>query len=588
MLRDYQQRIVDATIDHIKESFDSCLIEAATGSGKSHVVSELANWIFKKSNKRVLCLAPSKELTEQNKSKFPGPCSYFSASVGVKSLRHHVVFGTPLTVLNGIERFKNFAAVIIDEAHEITPTIKTIIEALKKDNKNLRVIGLSATPYRMKSGYIYQIDETGKPTGHDGYFVKLVEKVRAPELIDKGYLTPPITDTTGDHYDTSAIDFRNQKTIEEAFEGHGRKTSKIVADIVGKSTMRRGVIIFSSSIKHAEEVMASLPHRSALVTGKIKKKERESILKKFLNQEIKYLVNVGVLTTGFDAPHVDVVAILRATESASLLQQMVGRGLRLFKRKKDCLVLDYAENIERHCPSGDLFGPKIKPYNEAKEKEKIEVCCPECHTEQEFFKRPNPDKFPINKNGYFSDAAGNAMPIPAHFGRRCFGQTLIKGIYRRCEYRWTFKECLECGGENDIAARRCEQCGEEIVDPNEKLRLEHKKLKRDPYAVSTDYVESWDCVKWTSVNKKTTLKVEYKTECRMCTVWYTPVKKNVWNSLCIATLGKIVGTVEEFINVYNSGKAIKPKTITVRKDKITGFFNVYDHNRGADEIPKLA
>jgi len=466
-LRPYQQQAFEAVVTHIKKTSESCVLEAATGAGKSHIIAAVANFIYKASGgKRILCLAPSKELTEQNKDKYPEPSSYFSASVGVKSLKNKVVFGTPQTVLNSINRFNNFCAVVVDECHEITPTIKKIIENLKEKNPNLRVIGLSATPYRMKTGYIYQLDENDKPTGHDAYFKKLVYKITAHELIDMGYLSPPVSECNLQHYDTSGIDFRDQKTIDRAFEGHGRKTSKIVYDLIERSKHRKGVLIFAQSIKHAEEVMASLPpENSRLITGKTKKTERELMLKQFKAFDFKYLVNVAVLTTGFDAPHVDVVAVLRATESASLFQQIIGRGLRICDEtsKKDCLVLDYAENIERHCPDGDIFNPEIKAYKSSSEPELMDVACPDCGTINQFFKRPNPERFLSNKNGYFLDLAGQETEMPAHYGRKCFGQSLINGKYKECDYRWSFKECPSCGHENDIAARRCEKCKQEIV-----------------------------------------------------------------------------------------------------------------------------
>jgi DNA repair protein RadD len=127
-LRDYQQEAFDATIKYIKECYDPCLLELATGAGKSHIVAAIAEYISGKG--KVLCLAPSKELTEQNHSKYlstGNPASFFSASIS-KSLRHNVVFGTPKTVLNSIDRFgKEFVTIVIDEAHGITPTIKQIV-----------------------------------------------------------------------------------------------------------------------------------------------------------------------------------------------------------------------------------------------------------------------------------------------------------------------------------------------------------------------------------------------------------------------------------------------------------------------------
>ena len=144
-LRPYQRRAADAIIAHIRTSTEPCLIEAATGAGKSLIIAEIAGIIHRMSGgKHILCLAPSAELVEQNRAKYFAtgePASLFSASAGGKSLRHPVVFGTPGTVKNAISRFgAKFAAVIVDECHGITPTIRAIIDAIRQHNPNLRVI----------------------------------------------------------------------------------------------------------------------------------------------------------------------------------------------------------------------------------------------------------------------------------------------------------------------------------------------------------------------------------------------------------------------------------------------------------------
>ena len=136
-LRPYQQAAHDAIIDWVRKSRSRCMIEAATGAGKSHIISAVAETIYRISNgKRVLCLAPSAELVVQNYEKYiatGSPASIFSASAGRKELRYPVVFGTPMTVRNRIAKFGNeFAMVIVDECHGITPTVQGIIEKIKE------------------------------------------------------------------------------------------------------------------------------------------------------------------------------------------------------------------------------------------------------------------------------------------------------------------------------------------------------------------------------------------------------------------------------------------------------------------------
>jgi len=599
-LRDYQQEALDKSIEWLKQSFEFGLLDLATGAGKSHIVAALAEWASKASGKKVLCLAPSKELIEQNREKFlttGKPASIFSGSAGQKSLKHDVVFATELTVLNSIEKFcSRFAFIVIDECHRITPSIKKIIAHIKKQNPKLRVLGLTATPYRLGTGYIYQYKEDGTPVEEwetrEPYFNKLIYRVPAQLLIDRGYLTQPHADPDViAHYDTTALETNNmgqftKESQEQAFEGKGRLTSKIVADIVAKSRGRRGVIIFCASHSHANEVMESLPpENSRMLTGKVSKKEREQLISDFKAQRFKYFVNIQVLTTGFDAPHIDVVALLRRTESVSLLQQMIGRGLRLYDGKNDCLVLDYAENIENHCPDGDLFNPEIRISGGTGESEPIEAECPSCKTTNLFKLRPNDDGFIIDENGYFIDLMGNRIlnddeqPIPAHFGRRCFGQSIIRGISERCEYRWSHKLCEDCGHENDIAARFCEQCKGELVDPNEKLKIEFAKIKRDPYTATVDKVLSWNVRLATSLKGNVTIRVTYVTECRSFDVYYMIKNRYEWVPFCQATLGYIVEDEQQYIEAYFDGKATMPENIKAcRQNKGSKFYKIEGYN----------
>jgi len=582
MLRDYQQAAFDRVIEWVRLCVDPCLIEAATGAGKSHIVAAVAEWVTVNTGKRVLCLAPSKELTEQNHEKYlatGNPASFYSASID-KSLVHDVVFGTPQTVKNSIDKFcSRFAAIIIDEAHGITPTIKAIVDGIKLKNPKVRVIGLSATPYRTGDGYIYAYDEHGKPVeqAKNPFFNTLIYRITANELIDQGYLTPPVAQEPQAHYDTSGIVNFTAKESEQAFEGKGRKTAAIVKQVVELSRDRMGVIIFAATIRHAKEVLESLPLGAELVTGSTPKKQREDIIKRFKAQGIKYLVNCSVLTTGFDAPHIDVVAVLRATESPGLFQQIIGRGLRLYDDKTDCLVLDYAENIQRHCPGGDIFNPEIRALPTPTGEHIIHAQCPDCLMVNDFKGRPNPDELQHNAEGYFVDLDGEPLDLPAHYGRRCQGQNLLAGLNQQCSYRWTLKECPDCQHENDIAARDCEGCGAEIIDPNEKLKLDFYKMKSDPCSMTTDKVLGWKAKKWKSNAGNDTLKVDFTTEYRTFSAWYMPSKQRLWADLCIACFGKVAPTVDAFAGALRH--AAMPETVSVKRDKTSKFFTVYGHNR---------
>ncbi len=595
-LRPYQQEAVDAVMRHVMASTTPCILEAATGAGKSHIIAEISKLIHQRSGKRILNLAPSGILVEQNYKKYLATGNYasmFSASVGQKSTKYPVVFGTPLTVKNKISRFKNdVAAIIIDEAHGLTPTVLSIVDAIRASNPNLRVIGLSATPYRMNEGFIYEIGPNNRAVDKEQrldhtFFKKCVYQIRARTLIDMGYLTPLVIGAIGaENYQTmgmtpTASGKFKQDDIDRAYHGHGRKTAAIVMDVVEKSRDRRGVIIFAATVAHAHEVMASLPPSiSRIMTSKdTDDKESAAIMEAFKRQEIKYVVNVAKLTTGVDAPHIDVIALLRKTESPGLLQQIGGRGVRLFDGKDDCLFLDYAGNIEYHCPDGDIFAPIIESKRQKEGGGKIDCICPLCDGENTFTGRQNESGYDIDENGYFTDLDGNRIPsdygdIPAHYGRRCTSYTMVRGQFVQCNYRWTFKKCPHCDHENDIAARYCSECKGEIVDPNEKLRIEFKALKRDPTRLQCDQVLDWTVTEGISKNGNATYRIDIVTPHRHFSIWVMKEPGDIYRA----------EKKLEMVKPYLFGDT--PDTVTYKKETDNQFYNIYGLNHPIDEEPE--
>lgn len=589
-LRPYQQEASDAAIAWIRSCTDPCIIAAATGAGKSHIIADVARRIHAMSKKRILVTAPSAELVGQNHAKFlatGAKASIYSASVR-KELVHPVVFGTPGTISNSLRKFgENYAGIIIDEAHGITPTIREIVAHITQQNPRCRVIGLSATPYRMGTGYVYGSHYLrGRMTEEetrDPFFHSCVYEIGPRELIDAGYLTPPVFDAHADGYDTSGLTINSRGQfdaagVERAFEGHGRLTASIVADVVAKSFNRRGVMLFAATVQHAREVLASLPpHNSAIVTAETPKAERAQILAAFLDKRIKYLVNVAVLTTGFDAPHVDVIAILRGTESAGLLQQIIGRGLRLDAGKADCLVLDYAENIERHCPHGDVFEPVIKVRTK-NTGDGMQAKCPVCAHVNSFSARPNPDGYGVNESGEFTDLRGEPLKnadgkiIPAHFGRRCQGESIVAGTHVQCSYTWAHKECAECQHKNDIAARYCSKCKSEIVDPNEKLQIEAAKIASDPYRIQTSTVIGMHLRRWPGKNGRAdTLRVDYSIDGNPSVVsQWLGVGSTKWDAFCHAQWGCFVSSLDEALLL----ETVLPESVRYRKNAATKYIDV--------------
>lgn len=544
--RPYQQAAHDAVIEHWKKSTAPVMIEAATGAGKSVIVALLAKSLYDLSGgKRVLCLQPTADLVEQNSEKYKAigeKCSIYSASIS-KSLRHQVVFATEGTFKKVAKRLGHeFAGVILDEAHRITPTVRNIIDDMRQGNPTLRVCGLSATPYRLGDGYVYGVDEHDRALHEsvckDPYFYKLVYAIRARDLIDAGFLTPLRAGSINtSSYDTSGLKVQSNgsfsnATIKAAFEGWGRKTAAIIADVVAQTQNSRGVMIFAATVKHAEEVMASLhPDNSRMVGGKTNtgRRERKKVIDDFRAQKFTYLVSVGTMTTGIDFTHVDTIVILRATESVSLLQQIMGRAMRIHDGKHESVVLDYANNLDRHCPDGDLYRPEVKASLKSGDSEPIECRCPLCSRVNVFSPRKEAADLKIDEYGYLTglddtpimveNHKGEQVPMPAHFGRRCQHSDPRTG--ERCDYYWTSKECPVCEHHNDITARYCESCKTELINPNDKLLELYKEHKKDPTKPQCEKVVDINYVRGISRNGNDMITANVFTESRKVTFYLT-------------------------------------------------------------------
>lgn len=468
-LRPYQQEAVDATLAHFRKSDDSAVIVLPTGAGKSLVIAELARL----ARRRILVLTHVKELVEQNHAKYQSyglTGGIFSAGLKRKDNRHQVTFASVQSVAANLDQFRDeYSLVIIDECHRVsgedTSQYQRIIELLRQQNEALKVLGLTATPYRMAMGWIYRYHYRGFVRGcSDGSqeqekpFRHCIYELPLSYMINRGYLTrPELVNAAVAQYDFSALTRDRfgeyaDKDVNQLLGKHKRVTRAIIEQVTGLAADRQGVMIFAATVDHAREIAGYLPeHQAALVTGATDMKDRDSLIQRFKQRQLKYLVNVSVLTTGFDAPHVDLIAILRPTQSVSLYQQMVGRGLRLDEGKKDCLVIDYAGNhMNLHYP--EVGEPKPDPDSEP-----VQIFCPGCGFANIFWGK--------------TDSDGR---VTEHYGRRCQGLLEPAGDDnarpQQCDYRFRFKECPHCGGENDIAARNCEHCHAAIIDPDDQLR----------------------------------------------------------------------------------------------------------------------
>lgn len=583
--RCYQKRAIDAAIDWIRKNTEPCLLDLATAAGKSVICALLANKIVEMSGgKKVLVLCPDARLVKQNAEAYSiisNEYSIYSASID-KSLRHNVVFATAETFVSIVEKTcGEFCCVIIDEADVITKANTRVVNVLRDKNKNLRIIGMTGTPWRTKEGYIYEIDLDGSIVSEasNPYYKKVVARVTAKELIDLGFATPPKVIPVSEKYDTENISLNNngkfnQSEIDQAFVGQGRKTAAVVENIIFHSNLRnaRGVIIYASTIDHCYEIMESLPnYNSAMLHGDMLDREKERVVNDLKSGKIKYLVNVNMAAVGLSVNHIDILAFLRLTESSRFYTQALGRGMRLDDEKDDFWVLDYTANIENLFPDGDLFNPEIVAYGK-KPQPKHSILCPECNNQNEVTLRPLPTGYTFNEFGYILDLAGDIVlhetdgkPFPAHFTRRC-SHVEVKGhnVFERCNYYWSFKECSECGHKNDLTARRCESCSHEMINPNDKLIADFQAFKKDLSQVQTDDITFIRRKETKSKGGQPMLAMSFGTESRIVQAFFSnKVQK-------------------KFYDLFINDQQYSPKTVTYKKSS-SGYMHIYDFNRESDK-----
>ncbi|MDE1236399.1 DEAD/DEAH box helicase [Vibrio aestuarianus] len=460
-LRPYQSDSVKAVIHYFRKHSTPAVIVLPTGAGKSLVIAELVRL----AKGRVLVLAHVKELVEQNHAKYEGYGLHggiFSAGLGRKETEQQVVFASVQSVVRNLDAFKNqFSLLVIDECHRVpdekNSSYQKVISHLTQLNPGIKVLGLTATPYRLGMGWIYQYHTRGQVRSEEPRFFRdCIFELPIRYLLDEEFLTPArMIDAPVLSYDFSQLKPANTGRYKEAeldmvIEQSKRATPQIVDQIIHLAQQKQGVMVFAATVRHAQEIVQLLPNeQTAIVIGDTPTPERDAIIQQFKQRHIKFLVNVSVLTTGFDAPHVDLIAILRPTESISLYQQIVGRGLRLSPGKTECLVLDYAGN------SYDLYQPEVGEPKPDPNSEIITIPCPACGFNNNFWGK--------------LDAAGFLIE---HYGRRCQGYFTDEETNERehCGYRFRAKYCSECGADNDIAARICHECDATLVDPDKKLK----------------------------------------------------------------------------------------------------------------------
>ncbi|MCE8540275.1 DEAD/DEAH box helicase [Ruegeria pomeroyi] len=364
-LRPYQQAAITAIYGYFQTHTGNPLVVIPTAGGKSLVMASFIEGVLKAwPDQRILIVTHVRELIAQNHAEMIGlwpeaPAGIYSAGLGKREAQAQILFAGIQSIHRRAGEIGHTDLVLIDEAHLIPGNSSTMyrrfLDGLTRINPALKVIGLTATPFRLDSGMLHE--------GKNALFTDIAFEAPVRDLIDAGYLSPLVSKQPATRLDVSKVGTRAGDFIARdlaAAVDQEAITRAAVTEIIAHGRDRKSWLAFCSGVEHARHVAEEFGRQGIscrTIFGDTPKDERDAILAAFKRGEIRALASMGVLTTGFNAPGVDLIALLRPTKSAGLYVQMVGRGTRLAPGKENCLVLDFAGNVRRHGPI-DLVRPK--------------------------------------------------------------------------------------------------------------------------------------------------------------------------------------------------------------------------------------
>ena len=402
-LRDYQQAAIDGIHHFFEHHQGNSLVVVPTGGGKSVIAAKFIQEVCQTwPTERILVVTHVKELIAQNHAALlrcwpDAPAGIYSAGLNRRDTDARIMFCGVQSIYNRAAELGRFDIVIVDEAHLIPAKGFGMYRQLLDALPSARMVGLTATPYRTDTGCL---DE-----GDDRLFHGIAYSCDIPKMIDDGYLSPITNRGVRAEIDTRAVrtragEYRRDELEEVATAGD--LVARSIDELIERSTDRKSWLIFACGITHAEMISEELNKRgiiNACVFGHTSHDDRDDRIAAFKRGDITAMVNVGVLTTGFDAPQTDLIALMRPTQSAGLYVQMVGRGLRIADGKKDCLVLDFGTNVQRHGPINEV-NPKQPGTDGEPPMKKCPGCmaivyaattvCPKCGYEWETTKSRKP------------------------------------------------------------------------------------------------------------------------------------------------------------------------------------------------------
>jgi DNA repair protein RadD len=384
-LRWYQKEAAEASIECLADVGRSPLVVVPTGGGKTAIIAEIIR-ILCEADPRYRILVPShnKLIVEQDAKgiRYHHPSASLGiacAGLGSSVYNRRVTVGSIQTIYKQKHMLRDVHIIIVDEAHAVPSRTLAryfdLINYLRTEGSLRNVIGMTATPFRLDHGYLHE--------GKNAVFDSICYSCDVPRLISEGFLCKPVSVVSGEQFDEDDGD-------EEAGDNSNTYlTERAVQEMLKHGRDRKKWLVFCRNISHAEYTLhlmkdAGIP--TDIIHSRRPEHEQNAALMSLRTGRIRAAVNVGCLTTGVDVPDIDLVAILRKSQSTSLVHQMIGRGMRIHPSKKDFAVLDFGGNIERHGaiddpnviikPTIGKFSKKPVPVQAPRTKD-----CPQCNEE---------------------------------------------------------------------------------------------------------------------------------------------------------------------------------------------------------------
>lgn len=357
-LRDYQSAAIDSVLAYWTAGGGNPLVDMATGLGKSITIGDLTQRLLTEyPGLRVLMLVHVKELVSQNAAALlrlwpAAPVGIYSAGLGRRDTSQRIIFASVQSVYRRAKEIGPFDLVLIDEAHLVPSAgegmYRHLLAALREMRPDLRVAGFTATPFRMDTG---RLDD-----GAERLFDEIVYSYGIGKGIDDGWLSPLISKRGATEIDVSGVAKRGGEFVSGALEAAVDQdfiTQAAVREIIEYGQSRRSWLVFCAGVKHAHHVRDEMLRQGVsceVISGETHPGDRARFIDDFRAGRLRCLTNCNVLTTGFDSPALDLIALLRPTLSPGLYVQMLGRGTRLADGKDNCLVLDFTGTARRLGP----------------------------------------------------------------------------------------------------------------------------------------------------------------------------------------------------------------------------------------------